>query len=259
VRERVVPPSPVVHIPVDLPAASTRLLVCIGGVPLIPEDRPLLSVKEEMELRAVMDVRCRSRNGVHDAGIAVHANVSLHAEVPLVALLRLVHLGVSLAFPVLRGARGSNERGIHDGASPHEAASLLEQCVHDLQEPFLQLVRFEQVPEVEDRCFVGNGVTEEINAEELLEGAAVVDGLLHRGIGEVVPLLQEVDLQHELHVLRGSSDGVVIVVGTDGSEHLPPRNDVIHLLEEPLAAEFLLVGDAEERGLGRHGEQGEYG
>lgn len=149
-----------------------------------------------------------------------------------------------------------NEGGIDDRALLHEVPFSLEQGVHNLQELFLEFMLLQEVTEVEDRRLVGDGVTEQIDPEELLEGAAVVDGLFHRGIGEIIPLLEEVDLQHELHVLCRAAHLVIEVVGTDGSEHVLPGDDAIHLVEEPLAAEFLLVGNREEGGLGGHGKWG---
>jgi hypothetical protein len=48
-------------------------------------------------LRHVVDVGRRADDAVHQARFGVHADVRVHAEVPLVALLRLMHLGVALA------------------------------------------------------------------------------------------------------------------------------------------------------------------
>ena len=45
--------------------------------------------------------------------MSIHADMSFHAEIPLIALLGLVHLGVAFLAGVLgRGGRG-NDRGIH--------------------------------------------------------------------------------------------------------------------------------------------------
>jgi hypothetical protein len=73
----------------------------------------------------------RGGDGVHQAAVGVDRNVRLHAEVPLVALLGLVHLRVALAFGVLGRARRSDDRGIHDAAALEQEA-LLRQVRVDL-------------------------------------------------------------------------------------------------------------------------------
>ena len=63
----------------------------------------------------LLDVRlagpCR-RDRVDQAAVSVHANVRLHAEMPRVALLGLVHFGVTLAFLVLRRIERRDDREI---------------------------------------------------------------------------------------------------------------------------------------------------
>ncbi len=48
-------------------------------------------------------------------GPAVHAEMGRHAEGPLVALLRLVHVRISFPQEILRRAGSSDAGGIHDG------------------------------------------------------------------------------------------------------------------------------------------------
>ena len=54
---------------------------------------------------------------MHHRLLAVHTDVRLGAEVPLVALLRLMHLRVALAAGVLRRTGRMNNRRVHNGAS----------------------------------------------------------------------------------------------------------------------------------------------
>ena len=50
----------------------------------------------------------------------------LHAEVPLLALVRLVHLGVAGLVGVLRRTRRADDGGVHDRAGAHLQASRLQ-------------------------------------------------------------------------------------------------------------------------------------
>ena len=59
----------------------------------IGEHDRLFSVQQTMALGDVMDIGRRANDGVHQAGIRIDPNVRLHPEVPLVALLGLVHPG----------------------------------------------------------------------------------------------------------------------------------------------------------------------
>ena len=63
-----------------------------------------LAMKQVGQQLAVVHIGRRGGNRMDQLALAVHANVSLHAEVPLVSLLRLVHLRVPLPVPVLGGA-----------------------------------------------------------------------------------------------------------------------------------------------------------
>ena len=58
----------------------------------------------------------RGGDGVHQAAGGINGDVRLHAEVPLVALLGLVHLGVALTVLVLGRARRGNDGRVDDAA-----------------------------------------------------------------------------------------------------------------------------------------------
>ena len=71
-----------------------------------------------MRLGHIGDVRRRVFHVVHQAGLFVRTNVRLHAEVSLVALLRLVHprAALSALVLVLDRARCRDDRRVHDRA-----------------------------------------------------------------------------------------------------------------------------------------------
>ncbi|MCY1375362.1 hypothetical protein D9M69_627720 [compost metagenome] len=60
-----------------------------------------LAVHQRVRLCHIVDVGRRAHHGMHQSRFGVHADVRFHPEVPLVALLGQVHLGVALARAVL--------------------------------------------------------------------------------------------------------------------------------------------------------------
>ena len=54
------------------------------------------AMQQAVSLGHVIDVGRCADHGVYQARVSIDTNVRLHAEVPLVALLNLVHLGVTL-------------------------------------------------------------------------------------------------------------------------------------------------------------------
>ncbi len=54
-----------------------------------------LAVQQLRHFRQVGHVRCRGGDGVYEARFHIHADVRLHAEVPLLALPGLVHLRIA--------------------------------------------------------------------------------------------------------------------------------------------------------------------
>ena len=56
-----------------------------------------VAVHQRVGLRHVVDVSCGADHRVNQSRVGIHADVDLHAEVPHVPLLRLMHLRVVLA------------------------------------------------------------------------------------------------------------------------------------------------------------------
>src|SRR5690554_3081614 len=87
-----------------------------AGIAGIAADQVLFAVQQLVHLGDIGHVGRRAHHAVYQAGFAVGADVRLHAEVVLVALLGLVHLGIALAVLVLGRARRMDQRGVDDGA-----------------------------------------------------------------------------------------------------------------------------------------------
>ena len=77
----------------------------------------IVAMQQIWQFLTVVDIGGRDRGALCEAGFAVHANMYLHAEVPLVALLGLMHFGITGVVGVLGRAWRCNIGGIHDGAA----------------------------------------------------------------------------------------------------------------------------------------------
>ena len=89
--------------------------------------------------------------------LAIHPNMRLRPEVPLVALLSLMHLVIPLLGPVCRRTGRTDDGGIHNGPSAH-LQPLLRQIFPDPGKVLLaQLVGFREMPELADRRLLGHG------------------------------------------------------------------------------------------------------
>ena len=88
----------------------------------ISPDLLFLDVQQVGDLLDICLVGGRDRSRVHQPGVCIDRNERLHAEVPLVALFGLMHLGVALAASVLGRAGRGNNGGVHDAAASEEQA-----------------------------------------------------------------------------------------------------------------------------------------
>src|SRR6266542_7124340 len=107
----------------DLPAQPLTLNAGLGtGVTSIGMDHLFLAVQQLLDLLDIGLVRRCRRHRVYQTGVGVHANVRLHPEVPLIALLRLVHLRIALTLRVLGRTRRRDDRRVHNAAALEQQA-----------------------------------------------------------------------------------------------------------------------------------------
>jgi len=221
---------------------ALQLLALVrAGVAAVAADRIFLAVQQLVHLRHVIHVRRRALHVVHQARFLVHANVRLHPEVPLVALLRLVHLRVALAVPVLGRARCRNDRRIDDRAGLQALALTRQVRVHALQDLRRELVRLQQPAEVEDRGLVRD-VVQPAQAGKAAHHRHLVQRLFHARVAQRVPLLQEVDAQHRRQGIRlPAALAHLRVVRCDQRQQCVPRHHLLHLRQEDLAPRLLAL------------------
>jgi len=182
--------------------------------------------------------------------------MGLHAEVPLVALLRLMHLRIPLRGTILRRTGRGDDRGIHDGPSA-DLQPLLGQIRPDQGKQLLaQLVGFQEMPELTKGRLIRYRLAPQINANELPHGAGVIQGLLYRRDRQIEPMLQEMDTEDSLDSDRRTPGPLRLgILRLDDRRQLAPRHHLLHLPQKPLAAgRFPILFKARFcKGLLRHG------
>jgi hypothetical protein len=100
---------------------------------------------------------------------------------------------------------------------------------------------FKQMAEVEDRRLVGDRVTAKFQSSESAHRLDVVKRLFGAWIGQLIPLLEKVDPQHDFERIRPSSLAGLGIVRLDQTNQRRPRHDGVHLAQEPFALRLLLL------------------
>ena len=91
---------------------------------------------------------------MNQLGLTIDADVTLHAEVPFVALLRLVHLRVTLFILVLGRGRCINDGRIHNRTGTDFQTVLLKILVDQLEQTIAQVVGLQQMSKLANRRFI---------------------------------------------------------------------------------------------------------
>ncbi len=173
--------------------------------------------------------------------LPVDAHVRFHPEVPVLPLLRLVHLWVPALFAVLGRGRGVNQSRVHNRArrDPHPLG--LQMQVHCPQNLFPQMVLFQQVPKLAHRRLIRRRLGSQINSHELPQGRRVVQSLFHRRVRQIEPLLQKINPQHRFPFFRPSPVARLGIVRLDQRTQFPPRYHLLHLFQEHCPSSLLRV------------------
>ena len=208
----------------------------------IAPDTGFFPVQQVGQHLAVMDIGRRGSDRMNQFRLAVHADMRLHAEVPLVALLRRVHLRVPFLLPVLGRTRRADDGGIHNRAPVYLQAVFLQVFANQLKQLLAQVVGFQQVAELENRRLVRRRLFAKVDAGKAAHGAGVVQGFFHGRVGKVEPVLEEMDPKHALKA-NGPATGAfgLGIEGLDDGAKLFPRNNSVHFLKKDFPACGLAV------------------
>ena len=197
-------------------------------------------------------VGSRGVHAMHQARGGVHPDVRLHSEVPLVALLGLMHLGVAGVVLVLGRGRCRDDGGIHQRALAHEQPALAQVGVDLLEDGLRELVVFQQAAELQQRRGVGHLLPRQVDAHEVAHRLAVVDRIFQAFVAQAVPLLQKVHAQHAWHADRRAAYAPTAgVVRLDTCDQRRPRHHLLHLAQEPLAPRLALLARVFQAGKAR--------
>ena len=93
-----------------------------------------------MGLRDVVLIGRRCGDRVNQARVRIHTDMRLHAKVPVVAFLRLMHFRVTLARLVFGRTRCTDDGGVHNRAFFEQQAFLAQQPIDLSQNTGSQLV-----------------------------------------------------------------------------------------------------------------------
>ena len=121
---------------------------------------------------------------VSQPGDSIDADMGLHPEVPLIALLDLFHLRIALLGLVLGGRGGCHDGGVNDRALAHEQALLGQMGVDFLEDPLGQSMLLQQMTEAQQRGSVRHALDGQIDTHEVTHRLAIVDGIFKCLVGE---------------------------------------------------------------------------
>ena len=238
------------NLPVHLGVLVPNLLALFNApVARVGKDNFFLSVQQGVRLHHIVCIGRRRHNCVNQTRLSVHANVRLHAEVPLVAFLDLVHLGVALTFVVLGGTGRRNQGGIFDRAGLEHQAFGRQRGVDGGQQLSAQVVRFEQVAKAQDRAFIGQAGDARIELRKLAVQRDVMQSLFHGRIRQTKPLLHEANTQQGEHRKRRPTGLARRRMRLNQRDQCGPRHQRVHLSEKFTLARAL--GDKLESAAGK--------
>ena len=208
----------------------------------IAESGRFFTMQQRMRLGDVSHIGRRGDQGMGHAGFRIDTDVGLHAEMPLIALLRLVHLRIALATLVLgRGMRRDTRRNDSRTFLEHQPLDC-QQRIDFGKDAFGQLVFFEQPAEFQQGGGVRCGIPGQINAHKSPDGLAVVDGVFHALIGKTEALLGDVRPEHAFQANRWPTTFFALgVERLDLSTQRSPQRHRVDLAQKPVAPRHLLL------------------
>ena len=192
-------------------------------------------MQQHARLRHVHRVGGRRRQAVRQTRFGVHPDMRLHPEVPLVSLLRLVHLRIPFSPAVLRRRRRVNDARIHDRPRLQPMPERRQMHIDLLEQPHPQALRLQQVAEVQDRRLVRQR-TAQAQTRKAAHRLHLVEQILHARIAQVVEQLHTMNPQHHPKRIGAAATASLRIERLDPILQLLPGNQPLHLLQEDLPA-----------------------
>lgn len=196
-------------------------------------------MQQLVDLGDIGHVGCRTHDAVYQAGLGIGADMHFHAEVALVTLLRLVHLRITLAFPVLGLARRKDDGGIDSGALAQQQPALTQAVIDYCQNARRQSVLLQQVAEIHDRCVVRDAPVGQQQLGKLTQRGDLVQRFLHRRIAEGEPVSRQVNAQRGVLRIRRTASARLGVERLDQCQQPCLGHHPFHLRQKALAPGLL--------------------
>ena len=149
------------------------------------------------------------------ATLGVNADMSLHAEIPLIAFLGLMHLGPRSPRLFLVELGASMMVASEQRALLHYDTRVTKPLVEGVKELAGQLMLLQQMTEVHDGSAVRNG---QVQGER--HQVNLVESIYHGTVAEVVPLLHAVNAEHGVQWVGTMSVTTLEIDGLDNPQHV---------------------------------------
>ena len=199
----------------------------------ISKDHCFLTMQLAVPLGQIINIGSRTDHGVHQARLCIDSDMRLHPEVPLVALLGLMHLGVTFPGLVFGRAGRCDQRGIDHASGLEQQALGSELGVDDLQDLRAQIVLLKRMTKAQDADPVRNGFGA-ADTHEVPVKAGLEQGLFGSHVRQAKPLLQTMNAEHHCKIKRWAARLGQRRVWGDQCQQFTPRHDLLHLVEQDL-------------------------
>jgi hypothetical protein len=103
---------------------------------------------------------------VDQLGLAVHADMQLHSEIPLLTFAGLVHLRAACFGCILGRPWRRDDGGIDNSAAGHLHPTGGKVLVHTVEQRIAEVVPLQQMAKVQDGGFIGYRLAAEVDADE---------------------------------------------------------------------------------------------
>jgi hypothetical protein len=176
--------------------------IALAGIRRIAPHPPLLTMQQITQHLRIVYVGGGGHHRMHELGLAIRADMRLHAEVPLVALLGLAHLGITLFVFVFGRGRGIDDGGIIDRPRADLQALRLQMLTDRGKQALAQVMCFQQMTEFAFLVSSGAGSRPRSMPRHARSARESYSASSTLGLRQIEPLLDKVDAQHPLKTHR---------------------------------------------------------
>lgn len=195
-------------------------------------DTGFLPLQQMRQGLAVMHIGSGECHRMDELDLAVRPNVRLHAEMPLIALLGLLHFGVARFLLVLGRGWGADDGGVHNRPLGNLEAAPVQVASDFLEDLPAQIVPLQQMAKLAESGFIRHRLLSQINARKLAHRHRVIQRFFHRRILEIKPVLQAVDSNYPLQINRPTAVTGSGIHRRHQRAKPAPRNQPLHLRQK---------------------------